>query len=108
MLLIGVSVIYGWAISADSAIYSTAVTEVAEPSRLGSTMAVHSFLGFMGGVIGPILAGVVLDVSPETIKWGLTFSCTGMLAIAAILGLARLGSTQRSFDDNATSRPTDP
>lgn len=86
-LLVGVSIIYGWAIAADSAIYSTAVTEVAEPARLGSTMAVHSFVGFMGGVIGPIVAGAILDVSPESLKWGLTFSVTGLLAIAAILAM---------------------
>ena len=83
-LLVGVSIIYGWAIAADSAIYSTAVTEVAEPQRLGSTMAVHSFVGFTGGVVGPIFAGAILDVSPEALKWGLTFSATGILAIAAI------------------------
>ena len=83
-LLVGLSIIYGWAIAADSAIYSTAVTEVAEPERLGSTMAVHSFVGFMGGVIGPIFAGAVLDVSPDSMKWGLTFSATGILAVAAL------------------------
>ena len=83
-LLVGVAIIYGWAIAADSAIYSTAITEVAEPGRLGSTMAVHSFVGFMGGVIGPILAGAILDMSPESLKWGLTFSATGTLAIVAI------------------------
>lgn len=84
-LLVGLSIIYGWAIAADSAIYSTAVTEVAEARRLGSTMAMHSFVGFMGGVIGPIFAGAVLDVSPDSVKWGLTFSATGLLAFAAIL-----------------------
>ncbi len=89
-LLVGVSIIYGWAIAADSAIYSTAVTEVAEQDRLGSTMALHSFIGFMGGVIGPIFAGAILDVSPETVKWGLTFSATSMLAIAAIWTMGKL------------------
>ena len=86
-LLVGVAIIYGWAIAADSAIYSTAVTEVAEPGCLGSTMAMHSFVGFMGGVIGPIIAGAILDMSPESLKWGLTFSATGLLAIAAILAM---------------------
>ena len=98
-LLVGVAIIYGWAIAADSAIYSTAVTEVAEPRRLGSTMAVHSFVGFMGGVIGPILAGATLDVSPDSLKWGLTFSATGLLAIAAILamrGMWRVSSNHTS------------
>lgn len=96
-LLVGVAIIYGWAIAADSAVYSTAVTEVAEPRRLGSTMAVHSFVGFMGGVIGPILAGAILDISPESLKWGLTFSATGLLAIAAVLamrGMWRVSSNQ--------------
>ena len=86
-LLVGVAIIYGWAIAADSAVYSTAVTEVAEPGRLGSTMAVHSFVGFMGGVIGPIIAGAILDVSPGSLKWGLTFSATGLLAIVALLAM---------------------
>ncbi len=95
-LIVALAVIYGWAISADSAIYSTAVTEVANRSQLGSTMAVHSFLGFMGGVIGPIVAGAILDVSPPAIEWGLTFSVTGMLAIIAILCLMRLRSTPLS------------
>lgn len=89
-LIIAVSVIYGWATAADSAIYSTAVTEVAAPSQLGSTMAIHSFLGFMGGVVGPIAAGAILDISPDPIKWGLTFSVTALLALAAIIALARL------------------
>ena len=87
VLLVAVSIVLGWAIAADSAIYSTAVTEVAEPTRLGSTMAVHSFVGFMGGVVGPILAGAILDLSTETMKWGLTFSATGLLAVAAILAM---------------------
>ena len=95
-LLVGVAIIYGWAIAADSAIYSTAVTEVAEQGRLGSTMAVHSFVGFMGGVIGPIVAGAILDVSPESLKWGLAFSMTGLLAIAAILAMR--GIWRVSFD----------
>ena len=100
-LLVGVAIIYGWAIAADSAIYSTAVTEVAEPGRLGSTMAVHSFVGFMGGVIGPVIAGAILDVSPESLKWGLTFSATGLLAIVAIIAMRGMWQiSPRTAKDN--------
>lgn len=88
-LIVGVAVVYGWAIAADSAIYTTAVTEVAKPEQLGSTMAVQSFLGFMGGVVGPILAGGVLDLVPASIEWGAAFSATGVIAIVAVLALAR-------------------
>ena len=100
VLLVAVSIVLGWAIAADSAIYSTAVTEVAEPTRLGSTMAVHSFVGFMGGVVGPILAGAILDLSTETMKWGLTFSATGLLAVAAILAMRGVRQVPtRSIDE---------
>jgi len=95
-LLIGVTVIYGWAIAADSAIYSTAVTEASRGEQLGSTLALHSFLGFMGGVVGPIAVGRILDISPETIKWGIAFSFTGILAIIAVAGLLRFHFSPQS------------
>lgn len=98
-VIVGLTAIYGWAIAADSAIYSTAVTELSEPSKLGSTLAVHSFLGFGGGVIGPIVIGGILDLSPEAIKWGLSFSVTGVLSIVAILTLMRV----RTYPSRAPS-----
>ena len=90
-VLVGVAVVYGWAISADSSIYSTAVTESASSGDLGSMMAMQAFLGFMGGVVGPILIGGVLDVFPDTIDWGMGFSAIGMLAVIAIPVLLRTG-----------------
>ena len=94
--VVAVSVLYGWATAADSAIYSTAITEAAEPSRQGSTMALQSFLGFMGGVVGPILFGAVLDLSPEGLQWGLGFSAVGALAVIAVFGLSRISSVKRA------------
>ena len=84
------AVVYGWAIAADSAIYSTAVTEVSKSAQLGSTMAVQAFVGFMGGVVGPIVVGAILDLSPESIRWGLGFSVIGLLSLVAIAGLLRV------------------
>lgn len=94
-IILGVSVVYGWAVAADSAIYSTGVTEVAAPDTLGSAMAVQSFLGFMGGVVGPILFGGVLDLVPPPYQWGVGFSCIGALALVAIAGLLRLRALAR-------------
>ena len=91
-IIIFVAVVYGWAISADSSIYSTAVTEVAAPEALGSTMAVQAFIGFMGGVVGPILVGGILDLSPDSIKWGIGFSAIGFMSVIGIAGLLRLRS----------------
>ena len=89
-IVIAVAVVYGWSIAADSSIYSTAVTEVADSGSFGSTMAVQAFLGFMGGVIGPIVVGGILDVAPESLKWGIGFSFVGLLAFAALVALMRM------------------
>ena len=89
-LIVALGVVYGWAIAADSAIYSTGITEVASPAYLGSTMAMQAFLGMMGGVAGPIVFGGILDVSPEAYRWGVAFSALGLVALVAIGGLQRL------------------
>jgi MFS family permease len=89
-IIVGLAIVYGWAISADSAIYSTAITEVAEYARLGSTMAVQAFLGFSGGIVGPIVVGAILDASSES--WGLAFSSVGVVAVVAVAVLLRVRS----------------
>ena len=88
-------VVYGWVIATDSAIYSTAITEVSDPEQLGSTMAAQAFLGFGGGVLGPIVFGGVLDIFEGTLRWPLAFSLLGLLSIVAIVGLTRVGTMSR-------------
>ena len=89
-LIVGLSVIYGWAIAADSAIYSTGIVEVSLPSTLGSTMAIQASIGLLGGVVGPILFGGILDISPNGLAWPIAFSSLGLLAIVAICGMQRI------------------
>lgn len=91
-VIVAVSVVFGWAASADSAIYQTGITEVADPRRLGSTMALQASLGLLGGVIGPVLFGGILDVTGGEYKWVFAFSTLGVLAAIAIVGLRRVGS----------------
>ena len=95
-LIVAVGVVYGWAIAADSAIYQTGVTEVADPMHLGSTMAVQASGGLLGGVAGPIVFGGVLDLAPETYRWVVAFSTLGLLAVVAISGFQRLRTTPQS------------
>ena len=83
-LVVALACVLGWAISADSSIYSTAVTETADPSQLGSVMALQASLGFMGGVLGPIFVGAILDLVPPSIQWGVAFSGVAALAVVAI------------------------
>lgn len=90
-LIVAASVVFGWAASADSAIYQTGITEVADPRRLGSTMALQASLGLLGGVIGPVLFGAILDAPVDNYRWVLAFSTLGVLAAIAIVGLRRVG-----------------
>ena len=89
-LIVALATVYGWAVSADSAIYQTGVTEASPHPELGSSMAMASSLGVLGGIVGPIIFGATLDLAPEQQQWGLSFSTLGLVALAAILAMLRL------------------
>ncbi len=86
-LLMAVGFVYGFMTSADSAIYSTAVTELSARGRVGSTQAVQSFIGFTVGAIAPVMAGAILDLARSSAGWGLAFSFNGALAVMGVLAL---------------------
>ena len=50
-------------------------------------MALQAFLGFMGGVAGPVVIGAALDVVPDALRWGVGFSAVALLSVAAIATL---------------------
>ena len=95
-LIVVVCVVFAWAASADSAIYQTGITEVADRTRLGSTMALQASLGLFGGVIGPVLFGGILDAAGGEYRWVFAFSTLGVLAAIAIVGLRRVGAVAYS------------
>ena len=89
-LVVAIGCVYGVLTAADSAIYSTAVTEVAPPEELGSAQAAQAFIGFLATAIAPVAAGFVLDLGGG---YGGAFGLAGLasLAGAAVLfPLARL------------------
>ena len=86
-LLVALGFVYGFATSADSAIYSTAATELAPPNLIGSTQAVQNFIGFAVGAAAPILAGAILDLFDGPLGWGLSFTLNGILAILGVAAL---------------------
>lgn len=93
-VIIGASAVLAWAASADSAIYQTGITEVSDPTRLGSALALQASLGLVGGVLGPIMFGGILDVMTGDYQWVFAFSALGCLAAVAIVGLQRIRSSQ--------------
>ncbi len=91
--LVVLGFLYGFFTAADSAIYSTAVTELAPRNLVGSAQAVQSFIGFVVGTGAPVVAGSILDLSGVQSAWILVFSFNGVLAaagIACLLWLRRI------------------
>ena len=88
-LLLAVGMVYGLAISADSAIYSTSVTELAPPDRLGSAQALQALCGFGATVLAPVAAGLALDIG---LGWVGVFSLGGVVGLglaSALLPMVR-------------------
>lgn len=96
-LLVVVGCLYGIFISADSAVYSTAITELATPEKLGSAQAFQAFLGFGATVVAPVAAGVLLDLD---LGWGAVFAMAGMVGIALSLPLLPLVRTNARVYEN--------
>ncbi len=82
--LVVLGFLYGFFTAADSAIYSTAVTELAPRNLVGSAQALQSFIGFVAGTGAPVLAGSILDYATVQSAWILVFSFNGVLALAGI------------------------
>lgn len=92
-LLIGLFIIYACFVQGDSATVHTGVVQSAEAGRLGVTLAVQSFLGFACGFLGPLVFGLVLDISGfgQTVRsWGLAFMVTGAVIASGPIVLAWL------------------
>ncbi len=83
-ILIVVGSLYYILISADSAIYSTTITELAPPLRVGSAQGLQAFLGFSATILAPIAAGKLLDLQ---FGWGVVFISAGVLSMLLALPL---------------------
>jgi MFS family permease len=83
--IIAIGGIYGALVAADSAVYSTAVTELAPAARIGSAQAVQAVAGFGIGSLGPVAAGIALDLGAG---WIGPFLVAGVVGIATALPLA--------------------
>ena len=83
--IVAIGGIYGALVAADSAVYSTAVTELAPAARIGSAQALQAVAGFGIGSLGPVVAGVALDLGSG---WVGPFLVAGVVGIATALPLA--------------------
>ncbi len=99
-LVVAVAVVWGVSVIADSAQFSTAISELAEPQRVGSALALQTSLGFL-------LTAVSIQVLPFVLRaagWqgafgalslGPAFGIVAMLRLRARPEAARLAGGRR-------------
>ena len=71
--------IYGILVLGDSASLTAGAVANAPAGSRGTTLAVHSTLGFGAAFLGPLAVGVVLDMlqGNADLAWGMAFVCMG-------------------------------
>ncbi len=84
-LVLAVTVVWGVTVIADSAQFSTAVTELAPPGTAGSALALQTASGFL--LTGITIVAVGLLDPGDRAGWSLAF---GLLAIGPAVGIAAM------------------
>lgn len=85
-IVVTLCLIYSAATAADSASVTAGAVMSAAPEHYGATMAIHSFIGFGGAFLGPLMFGLVLDLTggrQALTAWGTAFAT---IAILTLLG----------------------
>ncbi len=91
VLVVAMTLLYSLTVSADSASLTAGAVEAASPGQRGATMAVHSFIGFAGGFVGPLIFGVMLDLAggrDSPWAWGAAFAGLGLVIASGPVFLA--------------------
>ncbi|MHA1109400.1 MAG: MFS transporter [Alphaproteobacteria bacterium] len=81
--------IYNILIYLDSSALTAGASGSAEPGRRGATLAVHSTIGYIGGFIGPLAIGVILDLAGGESVGG-WMAAFGHLAVVGVVGIVAL------------------
>ena len=91
MLVALMAILYGITIVGDSASLTAGVVAAAPAGYRGTTLAVHSTLGFCSAFLGPLAVGVVLDFfGGNRLAWGMAFLCMAAGCLLGPVFLARL------------------
>ncbi|MDE0309089.1 MAG: MFS transporter [Acidiferrobacterales bacterium] len=96
LVIVTIAGLYAIMTIADSASITSAVIKNADYSVRGTTMALHTLIGFVGAFAGPILFGAVLDLAggdQRPTAWGLAFTAVGIAVIIGPLAIRRTART---------------
>ncbi len=95
--LVLLAFVYGITITGDSSAITAGVVQAAQPMYMGATMAVHSVIGFIGGFLGPVIFGVMLEFSGGSEShhaWGIAFTTISLLLLLGPVAVIRLTGTR--------------
>ncbi len=92
-LVVALCLVYGLLLTGDSAALTAGTVNAARPGQRGATLAMHAFIGFMGGVFGPLAIGMVLDLTGggTVLGWGLAMMVMGAGSLMALISVLALG-----------------
>jgi MFS family permease len=91
-IVIGLCLVYGLTVMADSASLTAGAVAAAPQGHRGATLAVHSTLGSTAAFLGPLAIGTVLDLfGSGTFAWGMAFITMGLGCVMGPVALALLG-----------------
>ncbi len=107
-LVMTVAALYNVFATSDSGALSTGVTELADPSLLGATLALQSCLGFLAAAVSPTVAGFVLDAwqrgggtaATSPWQWGPAFGVLGLGVLLGPLSMLALRRAQAATRQN--------
>jgi MFS family permease len=81
--------VYGFLVSAESPVFSTALTELVSPAYLGAAMGMQSLIGYTLAMVAPTVFGWALDLTHNLqpwgwfrVDWGIAFATAGLGGIA--------------------------
>jgi len=98
--------LYGLLIWLDSSSLTAGAAGSADPKRRGATLAIHSMSGYVGGFIGPIVIGWILDLSGgmSVVGWGLAFLHVAFIMAIGQVAFHLLAPRDLAGDRSLTTR----
>jgi MFS family permease len=94
VVVAAVVLLYAFVVQGNVSSLTAGAVAAAQPGRVGATMALHSFVGFSGGMFGPLVMGLVLDGAGGTSHpgaWMLAYGSCGLACLAGAWSLRSLG-----------------
>ena len=105
-VVVGLVLLYAGLIMGDSSALTAGAVAAAEPRYRGTTIALHTIVGFSGGLVGPIAVGLVLDLAGGQTSWLAWTLAMAAMGFGSLAGAAALGWFSWRHADRALAGET--